>query len=144
MANGSYARALELLESDFLEMRKLAVDILRAMLYRSKEDLFKMFEQITSTYERSDIETLFGLMQSWLRDSMSLNGGSERIVNIDDEEAIKKFSHVHPRINYGLVFNSLERATTLLNKNVYIPLILLNLTSDLQQQILKPNLATRK
>ncbi|MBI5215964.1 MAG: DNA polymerase III subunit delta' [Ignavibacteriae bacterium] len=143
MANGSYARALELLESDFLEMRKLAVDILRTMLYRSKEDLFKLIEQITSQYERSDVERLFGLMQSWLRDSMSLQSGNERIVNVDDEAAIKKFSAVHSNVQYGKVFESLEKSVSLLNKNVYIPLVMLNLTADLQQHILKPNLKPR-
>ncbi|MBI3194336.1 MAG: DNA polymerase III subunit delta' [Ignavibacteriae bacterium] len=143
MANGSYARALELLESDFLEMRKLAVDVLRTMLYRSKEDLFKLIEQITMQYERHDVERLFGLMQSWLRDSMSLHSGNERIVNVDDEAAIKKFSAVHSNVQYGNVFESLEKSVSLLNKNVYIPLVMLNLTADLQQHILKPNLKPR-
>jgi DNA polymerase-3 subunit delta' len=143
MANGSYARALELLEGDFLEMRKLAVDILRSMLYRSKEDLFKLFEQIVTQYERADIERLLGLMQSWLRDSMSLHNGNERIVNVDDEAAIKKFSAVHSNVQYRDVFESLEKSVSLLNKNAYIPLVMLNLTADLQQHILKPNLQSR-
>ncbi len=142
-ANGSYARALELLENDFLEMRKMAVDVLRTMLYRPKEDLFKLIEQISTQYERSDVERLFGLMQSWLRDSMSLHTGNERIVNVDDEVAIKKFSSHHANVQYRDVFESLEKSVSLLNKNVYIPLVLLNLTADLQQHILKPNLKSR-
>ncbi|TAK67633.1 MAG: DNA polymerase III subunit delta' [Bacteroidetes bacterium] len=139
MASGSYARALELLETDFLEMRKLAVDLLRAMLYRTKEDLYKMIEHTVSSYDKGEIEELFGLMQSWLRDTMTLNSGSQGILNTDDETAIKKFASVHPNVDYNKTFECLERGISLLNKNVYIPLILLNLAADLHRYIVLPH-----
>ncbi len=139
MANGSYTRSLELLDTDFLELRKLAVDMLRTMMYRPKEDYFKTIEQVVAKYDKTGIERLLGLMQVWLRDCMSLTNGNEKIVNIDDREALTKFSSVHPKTDYSAVFESIERAVSLVNKNVYIPLILLNLSAEFYQSIIKPN-----
>ncbi len=140
MANGSYARALELLQSDFLEMRKYAVDILRTMLYKSKEEYFKMLEQITANYDKGEVEQLLGLLQSWLRDTMTLSSGNTGIINVDDEEAIKKFSNAHPNVHYDETFQAIERSVSLLNKNVYISLIMLNLAADLHRHIVLPHI----
>ncbi len=139
MANGSYTRALELLQSDFLDMRKYAVDILRTMLYKSKEEYYKMLEQIMADYDKSEVERLLELLQSWLRDTMTLSSGNSRIINVDDEEAITKFSKAHPKVQYDETFRSIERGVSLLNKNVYIPLIMLNLAADLHRHIVLPH-----
>lgn len=137
IANGSYSRALELMSSTLLEQRKASVDYLRSALRRSRVELFQTIDQIVSGSERAEIEEFLNILQSWLRDAAALQEGSDKVINVDDIESLKKFVAHYSEADYVSVFRAIGRSISLLNKNVYIPLILMNLAIDLRKSILR-------
>jgi len=136
LANGSYTRALELISTSLLELRDEGVNFLRSALHRTRENLLQTVDNIAIGSERSEIEQFLYLLQSWLRDTVASREGSGRVINIDDLEALKKFVDHYSEIDDAAVARSIQRAISLLNKNVYIPLILLNLGIELRKLIL--------
>ncbi|MGA2622447.1 MAG: DNA polymerase III subunit [Bacteroidota bacterium] len=136
LANGSYARALELISTSLLELRNEAVEFLRSALHRKREDFLQAIDNIVTGSNRPEIEQFLYLLQSWLRDTMAAREGSGRVVNIDNLDALKKFVDHYPEIDDVAVARLIQRAISLLNKNVYIPLILLNLGIELRKLIL--------
>lgn len=137
IANGSYSRALELMSSTLLEQRKASVEYLRSALRRSRVELFQTIDQIVTGLERAEIEEFLNILQSWLRDAAAMQEGSDKIINVDDIESLKKFVAHYSEIDYVSLFRVIGRSISLLNKNVYIPLILINLAVDLRKSILR-------
>jgi len=136
IANGSYSHALDLIPFSIMEERQMAVKFLRASLGHSRADLAKAVDEIVAGSERPEIERFLYLLQSWLRDAMGLREGVERVVNIDNIEALRNFAGKYPHVDYTLLFHAVRRAISLLSKNVYIQLVLMNLAIELKKRIL--------
>ncbi len=136
LANGSYTRALELTGPSLLELRNESVNFLRTALYGKRQEFLQAIDNVATGSDRSEIEQFLYLLQSWLRDTMATREGSGRVVNIDDLDALRNFVHHYSGIDDAAVARSLQRAISLLNKNVYIPLILMNLGIELRKHIL--------
>ena len=62
--------------------------------------------------------------------------GEPIVAHNDDAEAIGKFSSAYPGADYARAFAAIERAVSLLYKNVYIPLILVTLAAELRRAVL--------
>lgn len=139
LANGSYARALELLEEGVERHRNESIGLLRTALSKSRPEIIATLEQLLEDKDRADLEEILILLQVWLRDAMFLVEGRElqSVVNTDDIEALKKFVSFCPRADYVKVFQIIDRTISLLSKNVYIPLIFLQLVIELRNA-LKP------
>ncbi len=135
IASGSYVRALELTETNMLDKRKLIVDFLRAALFGSREEVLKMTENFYSEYERNEIEELLHTLQLWLRDTMLISEQVDRIINIDDSDALNNFSKRYKNVDYDSLQSSIDRAISLIGKNVYIPLILNHLAIQIKKNI---------
>jgi DNA polymerase-3 subunit delta' len=135
LANGSYARALAYLDPVLFDRRKEAVDFLRVVLYRSRQALVNEIERQTSTYEKADIADLFRLLQDWLREAMLVATGIDAVSMDEDGEALRKFVALYPGLDYASAIGVLDRAISLLSKNVYIPLIYFDLAFQLKQMI---------
>lgn len=135
LAEGNYQYALELISRKPLELRNRGVNFLRTSLYRPKAQLYREIEEIHNSLERSDIEQMLRLLIGWFRDTVTVKTGVGVVTNIDEIDTIRKFVDHHPMIDINKVLEILEHKISLLNKNVYIPLILINLSSDLQDAI---------
>lgn len=135
LSNGSYTRALQLLHSNLQEKQNNAVEFLRAILRQARGDLLAMIEQIVSEYEKPDLEEFLMMLQGWLRDAMVLHEGREYMLSSGDRESLLKFTAHYSNAHYGDAIETIDRAISLLNKNVYIPLVLLNLAFALQEAI---------
>jgi DNA polymerase III subunit delta' len=135
LSNGSFQRALELTKTRLLERRAEAVEFIRTVLYKSREELLRAIDNMTSEYQKLEIQEFLLLIQSWLRDAMAIKEGAEQHVVTEENDAVRKFAHHHNGLNYARVFDSLDRAISLLDKNVYIPLILLTLSLELRAMI---------
>lgn len=138
LANGSYERALSLVVSGTDRRRDEAVEFLRTVLYRPRAELLRAIEEIASGGERQEIEEFLSLLMTWLRDAMLITESPEAVINRDTTDALSKFSGVHPHVRYDELFRAIERSISLLNKNVYIPLILQDLALRMRRIILGP------
>jgi DNA polymerase-3 subunit delta' len=136
LANGSYSRALEFNGTQLAERRAEAVEFLRIILYKSKQELLAEIERVVSEYERNEIGEFLSLLQSWLRSALLIREGSPQFLDAADDDTLKKFSAHHATIEYATLFDRMERAISLIDKNVYIPLVLINLSLDLRRTIL--------
>ena len=135
LSNGSFQRALELTKTKLQEQRAEAVEFIRTVLYKSRGELLRAIDSIMTEYQKLEIQEFLLLIQSWLRDAMAIKEGAEHHVVLEEDNAVRKFAHHHNDINYSRVFDSLDRAISLLDKNVYIPLILLTLSLELRAMI---------
>ena len=139
LANGSYGRALELSGAAFQERRAEAIALLRTFLYGSRTEILTEINRIDSEYEKVEIEELLLLLQSWLHEAMLVREGTLQQPEVMDGETLEKFTAHHPDVDYTLVFGTIGNAISLLNKNVYIPLILINLALELRVHIASPS-----
>jgi len=131
MADGSYSRALLYAQSGLGERMNEAVEFLRTILYKPRKTLLAEIERIASDYDRREIEDILRLLQRWLRDAMRAGEGF-----IDGgDEVLKKFITRYPAWNYGKAVESIDRAISLLSKNVYIPLVMTEAALNLKNAI---------
>ena len=135
LANGSFTRALELMETNIADGRKKSVDFLRSTLFGSRDELLAMIDNLAAELSRIEIENLLQALQLWLRDTMLMSEHIDRVVNIDDADALKNFTARYKNVDYASLQTEIDKAISLINKNVYIPLILIHLAIQLKKYI---------
>ncbi len=138
MSFGSYRRALELLDENVDEKQDLMIDILRKAL-RPDLDILLMVEHLLNQEDKKTIKDLIALMLVWFRDAMVLqllqnqDDYSEKIINIDRLDILKKFVTSLEPIDYDQLIPKIEHAIELIDRNVYLNLILLQLLFELKK-----------
>ena len=70
----------------------------------------------------------------WFRDAMVMTRGG-RIINVDQEEDLRRFTARFPQADLLRAMADIERALSLVGRNVYIKLILLQLSVQLRRTI---------
>ncbi|HEV8539213.1 MAG TPA: DNA polymerase III subunit delta' [Bacteroidota bacterium] len=143
LANGNYGRAIELKGSRLTEYRTEITGFLRAILSGPRIELLAEIDRIATEYEKPRMEEFLLLMQSWLHDAMLLEEGVLLQADVMDGETLQKFLARCPHPDYPRVFDVVNRSISLINKNVYIPLILINLALDLRA-LLDPSEGSRQ
>lgn len=134
LAHGSYSRSLELLSTEVRERRVEAVNFIRAALNLPPYELAEEVERIASEYDRAGVEQFLSLILIWIRDALVLQQrGAEGILNIDDSDTLVKFSNYVRNADFGELMRRVERSLSLLGKNVYIRLVLMNLGLEMRR-----------
>ncbi len=92
MADGSYTRALELVDSEELAAhRGLALDFVRQS-YVGRPDLLGSLIQTAAGLGREGLKGWLALVTVWIRDLvLAQAGASSRLVNVDQAEAVGRF-----------------------------------------------------
>ncbi len=132
-AEGSYARALSLRSGDYRDRQAEMVDFLRLAIRGASFDLLRFIEQHTANYDRQEIVASLQMLQSWLREAMLTRAGGERAEGGD--EALRKFAAHYRNADYPAMQESLERSISLVEKNVYIPLVFTTLAASLEKSV---------
>ncbi|MBI3363543.1 MAG: hypothetical protein HY033_01405 [Ignavibacteriae bacterium] len=139
MADGSYGRALRLVQSDIHDRRDRVVNFLRTILRGSRMDIVNAIERLASELDKADVEEFLLLLQAWFRDAMVLQHGGGNGSAISGDDALAKFAAHYGAINVAPIITEVERAISLVNKNVYIPLVLMTLAFKLQSSMTTPS-----
>ena len=74
-------------------------------------------------------------MLMWMRDALVLRHGGDAI-NLDQQEDLRKFVSRFPDGDLFAVIASVEKAISLVERNVYINLVLLQLAVQLRRNIM--------
>jgi DNA polymerase III subunit delta' len=135
LGNGSYTRALQYCTSGLFDRRREAVEYLRTLLARTRREFLKEIERTTSDYDRPAMGELLSLMQDWLREAMLAEQGIAGVVAEDEQETFRKFGEYYRGSDYSGAIEVLDRAISLIDKNVYIPLIQLDVAARLRTLI---------
>ncbi|MFZ5517916.1 MAG: DNA polymerase III subunit delta' [Candidatus Zhuqueibacterota bacterium] len=140
MSFGSYRRSLELLDEDLNEKQELVVDVLRKLLVSDLEVVMTV-EDLVQKEDKKTIKELMGFMMIWFRDAMAFdvltpedhaNGG---ILNYDRLDVLRKFVGNLEPINFQQVISSIEKAIELIDRNVYLNVVLLQLFFKLKENL---------
>lgn len=135
LANGSYTAALELLGEDVRGERARAVEFLRRTVVGDTAAVWDIVEDLAGPKDRRRVARFLGFLQAWLRDGFVLRHGGT-ILNVDDREALERFRGNLPRADLPRALAATERALSLVERNVYISLVLLQLTIHLRRALL--------
>lgn len=135
LAGGSYVQALELLDTDLVEVRQDVVSFIRTALANNRVNLVAHIEKLSAEKDREFVARYLRLMAIWFRDAfVLLNGG--RIINLDQQDDLRKFTAKFSHADLRSVLASLDHAISLVYKNGYIHLVLLQLAVQLRRAIL--------
>jgi DNA polymerase-3 subunit delta' len=135
LANGSYTKALELLQDDVAAQRQQVVAFVRAALGNNIGALTDAVEDLCAGKNRDLVTRFLHLMLMWIRDALVLHQGGE-VINLDQQEDLRKFLARFPGADLVATLTAIERAVFLVERNVYINLVLLHLGVRLRATIL--------
>ncbi len=135
LSNGSYSKAIELLQEDALEERKHVISFVRHALGANTLLVSQDIDRITGTRDRERVERFLVLLLMWFRDAMVMpHGGS--IVNEDQRETLERFVAKFPGADLLQVMRDIEQSISLVRRNVYIKLVFYQLSVLLKRNIL--------
>ncbi|MFH0992273.1 MAG: DNA polymerase III subunit delta' [bacterium] len=138
LAHGSYSAACEMLTLNMMEQRQETVEFLRLVLGHHHVRLIDSILEKAASNDRDTIAQWLSMLHVWLRDALILREYDERqLVNIDHLKELKSFVEKFPRSNLPGAIECVERSVALLDKNVYLHLILITLAIDLRKHIIR-------
>ncbi len=141
LSNGSYARALDLLDEDMLEERNVVLAFIRNALASNAVALSAQIDSEAEGKDRDRVTRFLSVMLMWFRDALVLSRGGT-VINLDQQEDLQRFVARFPGADLVGVMGEVERSISLVEKNIYIKLILLQLAVKLKDAIL-PGAAAR-
>lgn len=134
LADGNYSRACELLGSELTAFRTDAVQFLRSALGPSALKLFQEQEEYLTGNRRDDAERLLMMLLVFFRDALLVRENvPSLVVNADQEEALYNFVNKFGAKDLPACLDAVERALGLLQRNVYLPLVMLSLVMTLRR-----------
>jgi hypothetical protein len=116
------------------------IDILRKVLLPDQEILM-LVEQLVAQEDKKSIKDLLQFMLVWFRDALVLDllpakeDFMEKIVNINRLDLLQKFVSGLEPIDYNHVIEKIENSIDLIDRNVFLNLILLQLLFDLKKHL---------
>lgn len=136
LANGSYTRAVQLLETDLNQKRKEMVEFLRLALSSQVLKLTSKIEDLLLTADRAKVEQMLSVLLLWFRDAFVLReGGEGGLVNIDQVDDLRRFNKNFPDADIQSAVAAVERAIDMVGKNVNLNLIFLALVMRLRHVV---------
>lgn len=135
LSDGSYSWALELLAKDLMQERIDVVDFISKTLAGRHIDVGEIIGRVTAERDRDRVVRFLHLMLIWMRDAMVLARGGA-VINVDQSDRLEKFVAVFPHANLGGAMADIEHAISLVDRNVYITLVLYSLAGRLKTNIL--------
>ncbi len=133
LADGSYARALELSQNpDLRADRELVLDFLRQS-YLQRIDTQAALIELIARSGRERVKDLLHLTLSWIRDLVLYGsmGQEAGLINIDQAEAVARFTRNIPRADLEAMMRLVEQALALVAANANIALTLTTLSQAL-------------
>jgi DNA polymerase-3 subunit delta' len=133
MANGSYTRALELLNNDELQQaRELALQFFRQSYLMDVDTVLDLATEI-SNRSREQVKGLLDLMLTWTRDLLlyRTTADDQFLVNVDQHGAIHNFVERVPEANIREMTEILQDAVSLVERNVHLELMMITLAQQL-------------
>lgn len=139
LSNGSYGKALELIEEHVMANRESIVEFLRAVMKQDAEEILQKIEPFGTVNDRQAVMDFLSSLSLWFRDIHAMREGcGDRIINVDLIISLQKFADHYTDARPEDAIRSLERSIDLIQRNVNINLVLITLSHTLYRCI-KPN-----
>lgn len=135
LCGGSFTRAQELLLEDLARERQEALEFIRHALGSNSVAIVDDIDRVTTGQDREPQRRFLNLLLLWFRDALVLRHGGE-IINVDQAADLHRFVDKFAGADIHQVIADIDRAVSLLDRNVYIKLIFLQLVVQLKKNIL--------
>ena len=136
LSMGNYTRALQLLDEDLMAERDRVLTFIRRSVSRNHADVAELIDSLTERKDRDRVSLFLLLMMMWFRDALVISSGRTAI-NHDQHESLHNFVTRFPGADLTGIIDDIERAISLVGKNVYLKLVLYQLAGQLKSHILK-------
>jgi len=138
LSMGSYTKALEYFDHNFLEMRKIIVDSLRNSLKKKnyRKDLSENIADMIKNYDKEEIIFLFQILSVWIRDAELIKAGNINISNPDNYEMIEKFATNFHNKNLLQINEIIEQSIYYINRNVILNGVIFQLFIKIRNYLL--------
>jgi len=129
LAGGSFSEAIRLCQQNIDEIKKKTIEILRTLARWDKEAVYNYLDDLQKLY-KDDSKAFLQLIRSinfWFRDAACLKAGADQaeLIHNDQFTQIKNFVENYPDFRPDKVNKALENCIDLLERNVYINLVLI-------------------
>jgi DNA polymerase-3 subunit delta' len=137
LSNGSLQRALELSQNKFLEKRDAILAFLESSFSPEMEIRYGAVDALIQGREKSEVLFLLHILTILLRDILALHPDTcLDILNTDRRERLEQLVALWPRLETGRGMTVVGQAIDRIEKNVYLPLVLYELSRQLRGIIL--------
>lgn len=126
MADGSYSRALDLVQNDdLMESRRLVLQYFRLVYTQDPAKLPDLIDEI-GQLGREQVKGVLHLMLRWLRDLVLVRAMGEEapLVNVDQADAAHRFCANVPDADLEAMIQLIEQAREMMERNVHTGLAL--------------------
>jgi DNA polymerase-3 subunit delta' len=134
LAHGSYTRAVELCSDDLTAERQSVVDFLVRVVAGKHLEVASDIDRLADDRNREKVLRWLTMLLLWLRDALVLSHGGE-VINVDLQDRVQKFITKFPGTDLLRAIQDVERAISLVERNVYIKLVLYHLVMHLKANI---------
>lgn len=134
LSGGSYARARELTGDDLMTEREHVLEFVRRTVVSHHADVGRIIDTVTDEKDRTRVTRFLHLLLLWFRDALVL-GKQGSIINIDQREPLERFIGRYPTADIPAILADIDRAISLVERNVYIKLILYDLAGQMKANI---------
>jgi len=136
ISNGSYASAREILSSDMDRYRDEVVAFMRTVLGNSHAKAARQIEILASGYDRPATDRWLRTLQLWIRSAYMLREvGPQTVGPFHKREDLESFVQHFPQADLIRAQKEIEQAIALVGKNIYLPLVFLNLANSLRNAV---------
>jgi DNA polymerase III subunit delta' len=135
LANGSYGLARILTSADMAAQREEVVDFLRLSLSKQRLPMLQAVDELSSTYDRTAMQRWLEVLQIWLREALLLQKTGNDTGLAWDQESLKRFVRNFPQANLIGALDLTNQAIAQIDKNGYLPLILMNVSLGLRKNL---------
>lgn len=139
LSMGSYSKAAELLELGITGIRETAIQFLISIVTNKYSDIVSIIRSMAVKNNKDKLKYLLFFLNVWFRDLLkvkySADGKKIQLANFDIKDRLERFNGNYPETDIFNVIMILEESEKYITQNVYLPLILLNLSFKLKNFI---------
>ncbi len=137
ISNGSMAKAIRLAKSEFIEARKMSMEIVDALMQDSFATIHRLSKNFTNNRNEELLRDILDFIAIWFGDVCSFSHDESHICNIDHKDVLEEFLdrfYVSDRILQNSIL-LLEEQKRLLAGHVHHELIFINTFYELRKRL---------
>jgi DNA polymerase-3 subunit delta' len=137
LSEGSITKCNDILSKNFLELREKVLELLSSLLTNQFMKLGNNIDFVIGKKDKDRVKQFLVLLSVWFRDIINKShGNDDLIINKDKADRISKFISNFDSENYKII-NLIEEAITDIDSNVFLDLMLYNLSYKIKANISK-------
>ena len=140
LAMGNFRKAVQLTQEDYQEYRKLALELIVIGIGDDPLAKLDFVKKLTIGRDRGKVKEILQIALLWLRDAYFVGqdqiGQSDlrkHLYNYDRWDEVQKLAQLCQRVNLEKTITATEKSIDLVEKNVYINLVLITLLNQFSQ-----------